>query len=748
MTLPRWPALLIAVGVLAALFFSASRIAGSVDTDIMSLLPADTHDGVLAAAVKRANEAASNRVSFAVEGGSVEERQAARAELAGALSATGWFIADDEEGEAVWTFLFASRASMLCERDRALLEAGEGAAIAADALRQWYGPSSLGFGGLVARDPLLLANRLAGCVLSVAPRAATGGAEILSGRIRGSVYRLDVQDDVARAVKSWRETWAPRGLSLARGGALFHAAHGAAQARFEVSLIGGVTLAALLLLYWLMFRSFRAPVLALTMVASALVTGLGVTLLVFGSIHVMALVFGAALIGMVVDYTTYYLVTGLGDRPGTRAERRERLLRPLTVGMATSVGAFAALLVFPVPAFQQVALFGMAGLAMAWAGTIWLVPLIEGGSVVTGPGAARIAVIADKGLARAPHPAWGAVLAAMALLVAFAGWRYGAVLDDVRGLQKPSPVLAAEEARLRDLTGFAPSTAFILIRGDTAEAAIRNEEILIGRLGEDDRKAILLAASRIDPSAQRRAHDEALIRTHLLGPHLQAFIATLGAGDAGAYSGARETAEIPALVRSLRGETGGTFWSILPVSAPIALPAAAAEDARAPWSMVEPVALYSGLFGDYRRLATLAVAGALLATALLLVLIERRAGALRALIPALVAVLATPPIVMALGIPFSFFSAMGLFLVVGAGVDYAIFQREAADANSRWTRVGIVLAALMTCISVGLLGFSSVLPVRSFGVTVAVGIFLSLVLSPLARRGDRLVQIGGQGGDT
>jgi len=747
MTLPRWPALLIAAGVLAALFFSASRIAGSVDTDIMSLLPADTHDAILAAAVKRANEAASNRVSFAIEGGSVEERQAARAELAGALSATGWFRADDEEGEAVWAFLFANRASLLCEQDRALLEAGEGAAIAADALRQWYGPSSVGFGGLVARDPLLLANRLAGCVFSAA-RAATGGAEILSGLIQGSVYRLDVQDDVARAVRSWRETWAPRGLTLARGGALFHAAHGAAQARFEVSLIGGVTLAALLLLYWLMFRSFRAPVLALTMVASALITGLAVTLLVFGSVHVMALVFGAALIGMVVDYTTYYLVTGLGDRPGSRAERRERLFRPLTVGMATSVGAFAALLVFPVPAFQQVALFGMAGLAMAWAGTLWLVPLIEGGSVVTGPGAARIAVIADKGLARAPHPLWGAVLAAVALLAALAGWRYGAVLDDVRGLQKPSSVLAAEEARLRELTGFAPSTAFILVRGDTAEAAIRNEEMLIGRLGEEDRKAVLLAASRIDSSAQRRARNEDLIRTHLLGPHLRAFITTLGAGDPGAYAGAREAAELPVLVQSLRGETGGTFWSILPVSAPIALPAATPEDARAPWSMVEPVALYTGLFGDYRRLATLAVAGALLATALLLVLIERRMGALRALMPALLAVLATPPLVMALGIPFSFFSAMGLFLVVGAGVDYAIFQREAADANGRWTRVGIVLAALMTCISVGLLGFSSVLPVRSFGVTVAVGIFLSLVLSPLARRGDRLVQIGGQGGDT
>ncbi|MDO9128050.1 MAG: hypothetical protein Q7U42_14390, partial [Parvibaculum sp.] len=126
-------------------------------------------------------------------------------------------------------------------------------------------------------------------------------------------------------------------------------------------------------------------------------------------------------------------------------------------------------------------------------------------------------------------------------------------------------------------------------------------------------------------------------------------------------------------------------------------------------------------------------AAACLATALMLLAIYRRLSALRVRLPALLAVLATPAIVMLLGLPFSFFSAMGLFLVVGAGVDYAIFQREHPGEDGKWTRVGIVLAALMTCISVGLLGLSSVLPVKSFGVTVAVGIFVSLALSPLAR---------------
>ena len=742
MNLPRWPALLLACGVLAALFFSASRIAGSVDTNILSLLPADTHDAVLAAAVARASDAASNRVSFAIEGGAVEERQAARAELADALAATGWFEANEAEGEALWSWLFANRMSILCDADRARLEAGEGSAIAEDALRQWYGPASLGFGRLVERDPFLLTNRLLGCVFPGMPRGASAsGAEILSGRIEGSVYRLDVQDDVARAVANWRDTWEPKGLSLSRGGALFHAAYGASQARFEVSLIGGITLCALLLLYWLMFRSFRAPVIALSMVASALVTGLAAVLLVFGEVHVMALVFGAALIGMVVDYTTYYLVTGLGDAPGTRAERRARLFRPLTLGMATSVGAFAALLVFPVPAFRQVALFGMSGLAMAWASTLWLVPLIEGGRAATGPGAAVIARIADRVLAQPLRPllAGGAVL--LALAAALLGWRFGFVLDDVRGLQQPSPVLATEEARLRDLTGFAPSTSFILVRGASAEEAVENEEALLARLAPEDRAAIALAASRLDPSRNRRVETEALLRTRLIEPHLRGFVERLGAGSPEAYGQAGGEAELPDLVRALRGQTGGTYWSILPVSHRLALPEPAGE---APWAMVNPADLYSDLFGEYRRLATIAVAGALFATALLLVLMERRAGALRALLPALLATLATPPLVMALGLPFSFFSAMGLFLVVGAGVDYAIFQREPSDANSRWTRVGIVIAALMTCISVGLLGLSSVLPVRSFGVTVAVGIFLSLVLSPLARGKVDDADIGGR----
>jgi len=729
-SLARWPAVLIGLGFAAALIFSVFRIADAVDTDIMSLLPADRHDPVLAAAVVRASEVASNRVVFVIEGATPRERRAAIDALSASLTDTGHFNAADVDGEALWKWLFFHRATLLCPDDRVLLETSGGSAIVDDALRQWYAPSMVGMGGLLKSDPFLLTNRLLGCLAPGAFTSDVPAAEMLSGSISASVFRLDVQDDIAAAVASWRMDWEPKGLVLLRGGAIFHATHGAMQARAEVSLIGGITLGAIFLLYWLTFRTLRAPVLAIIMVAYALATGLAVTLLVFSNVHVMALVFGAALIGMVIDYTTYYLVTGIGDAPTSQVQRRAHLFKPLTLGMLTSVGAFAALLVFPVPAFRQMAVFGMSGLIAAWLATFWVIPLVEGGRMSTGPGAAWISRRAGYYLARTPGLLWRGLVILLALLMLAVGWRSGGTLDDVRGMQAPSQTLGMEEARLRELSGFEASNAFILVRGDSAADAIRGEEMLLALFPPEDAQAIIFAASRLDPSDDTKARDAELLETRLIAPFLPKLMAELGTNGSNAYE-ADDVGQtnLPALVASLRGEVFGVHWSLMPVTRTVTLPSSGAGA----WQFVDPADLYSALFEEYRRLATFGVAAACFMTGLMLLGIYREFSALWVLLPALLAVIITPTIVTMLGLPFSFFSAMGLFLVLGAGVDYAIFQREHPGETGKWTRVGIVLAALMTCISLGLLGLSSVLPVRSFGVTVAVGIFVSLALSPFAR---------------
>lgn len=723
----------------------ALRISDSVDTDILSLIPGDSHDPIVSDAVQRANVDASNRVAFVLEGGSPGDRKQAVAELSSLLTKTAIFHSSEQDAKILWEWLFAHRTDLLCPADRERLEAGHGKDVAEEALVQWYAPMGAADGRLLANDPLLLTNRLLLCLMpSGMTLSANGDVEFLFGSIEASVYRLDVQDRIGEAITQWELVWADKGVVLSRAGAVFHAAYGAENARSEMTLIGFITTLAVILFYWMMFQSFRAPLIAVAMVCFSLTAGLAMALLVFGRVHAMALVFGAALIGMVVDYTTYFLVTGLANPNETSAERQARIFKPLTMGMLTSVGAFSGLFFFPVPAFQQISVIGVVGLFIAWGATFLLLPMLERRAMKRGPGAIWTKKFTAGFLSEKPRMRNLIFLIGFGGIVSAVGIYHFKTLDDVRQFQAPSGKLVSEEARIRKLTGFSPSSAFFLVQGrNQSEVSQREEKLLDSLYSHGDRRSVLISASAFNPSTDQLEANRKLIEDELLNPHLAQLLHSLGLENTAPYDlVGRNVADLPDFIGGLQGSTGSMSWSIVPVVGMV--------DFRPDMpgiSFIEPAKRYSKLLRDYRLLASYGLIAAVLVTGLVLLTSYRRLDALRILLPTVIALLVTPLMVGLLGIPYSFFSAMALFLVAGAGVDYAIFQWESSAESGDWTRVGVVLAAVMTCISVGLLGLSSVLPVRSFGLTVAIGILLSLILSPLARKRDSEVVSGGERND-
>ena len=78
-------------------------------------------------------------------------------------------------------------------------------------------------------------------------------------------------------------------LQIARSGVLFHAVHAANNASFEMQFYGGMSLAAILLLLWFSFRSWRPLLLALTTLGCASAFGLAAVLLVFKQPHILGL---------------------------------------------------------------------------------------------------------------------------------------------------------------------------------------------------------------------------------------------------------------------------------------------------------------------------------------------------------------------------------------------------------------------------------------------------------------------------
>ena len=151
---------------------------------------------------------------------------------------------------------------------------------------------------------------------------------------------------------------------------------------------------------------------------------------------------------------------------------------------------------------------------------------------------------------------------------------------------------------------------------------------------------------------------------------------------------------------------------------------------------VDPAHDVSQLLGVYRRWAIALIALSTILMALALAWRYRLVGAIKVMVPPAAGLVLAPAMVALFGGTFSFFDAIALVLVLAIGVDYSIFCAEASVIRRPVTLLAVTLASLTSLVTFGLLSFSSVFAVRSFGTTMLLGIALVFVLAPLAG-GDR-----------
>ena len=88
-------------------------------------------------------------------------------------------------------------------------------------------------------------------------------------------------------------------------------------------------------------------------------------------------------------------------------------------------------------------------------------------------------------------------------------------------------------------------------------------------------------------------------------------------------------------------------------------------------------------------------------------------------------------ILLAAGQRLSLFNLVALLLVVGIGLNYALFfNRPASDPEERGrTLLSLAVCCATTLSAFGCLAFSHTPVLRAIGITVALGTVLSLVLS-------------------
>lgn len=733
-------------------------------TDLMALLPRDEQDPNLQKANDAVTGALSRQVVVLVGHTDRNQARAAAAAISDILKksnlveiVTSSFGSDrlKQVGELYYPY----RGGLLSDGDRRRLQEGGGQEIATRALSQVYGLVGMGDARLLRADPFLLMPAFLAELPSPLSRLSLDDGMLtvrdqgttwifIAGRLHGDPYALDVQERLARTLDGsvGAQRAAHAGLEVLRLGAVFFAQAGATQAMSETSTIGIASAIGTVVLVLAVFRALAPLWLNLLAVAVGIMTALSTCLLIFGDLHVAALLFGVSLIGIAIDYGLQYCSELFAPEPATPRRRLRRVLIGITVGVASVTIGYLTLLLAPFPGLHQIAAFAAIGLLASWTTVVLWLPALDR-SKPPKHGRRVLALIGGfLAVWTAPRyrPLRVGFLAAAAV-IGVVGLMRLHVDDDVRHMQSLAPHLVAEQERIRSLTGTAAASQFFLIQAASDEVALQRGEALLERLTPLVRAGVLLgfqAPSQYVPSAARQRDNRALVREHLLGPLLAEHLRllnldgtmTLPPDDAPTLALSQVVAArgplgfLSSLV--LAGGTDATHVVILDGVRERDTVAAAAEGLEGV-RFVDPAGQFSALLGKYRlRAVILLMVSATLMIPLLVWRYGLRKG-LRVMLPTAFAVVLAPAVRSLTGDAFTFFDAMALVLVLSIGVDYAVFMAETDGPRAPVTLLAVALAAATTVMAFGLLALSGSLAVHSFGATMLIGIVLAFLFAPM-----------------
>lgn len=570
--------------------------------------------------------------------------------------------------------------------------------------------------------------------------------------MQSDVFDVEGQAAAVADLNSGFSSLNNEGLSLAITGPGAFAVETRDTIAADVRLL---TVLAIVFVASFLFLAFRS-LLFLLLVAAPLVLGvlvaIGSVLIVFGSIHGITLAFGVTLTGVAVDYPIHLI----SQMPGTQAKAREHVKRiwpTLRLGVMTTTIAYASLIFSDFEGLTQLGVFTVTGLLTAAAVTRWLLPHIMPKRVAVRHGMERSHEVLERfGRQAARARTW------MTLLVIFAS-AYLLLLerplrDDRLDSLSPIPEerRAADKSLRQDL-GMWSGAKLIAIVAGTAESALRASEELMpvldsyidaGWLEDFDAATQYLPSRHLQLQRQSLLPAKKALRQRL-GEALQGLPFRGDIFEPFLYDVEQTKSIQPVTLDTLRDT------NLVPLLSPLLF------ELDGKW--IAPVLLHGVKDGD--RVAQLASdddgvqtiyldlkrsSNEVMETAMNHVLRLLAWGAvfiylvlafnfkdvrkpLYILAPTIASVIVVTAILATIRIQLTVFHLVSLLLVVGLGLDYALFFNRLTHSVEEWatTFKALWVCCVTTVLVFGMLLLSNTPPLQAVGLTVSIGAALCLI---------------------
>ncbi len=563
-----------------------------------------------------------------------------------------------------------------------------------------------------------------------------------------SATGLDQQARILSAVRAAFRASASATLELALTGPAVFAVNARDTIRSEVRQLSIAATGLLVVILAVAFRSIAAIAVIGIPLAGAILVGATAVTLVFGAVHGIALAFGCTLVGVAVDYPVHLLAH---RQPGEPARAcMERIWPTLRLGVVTTVLGYSAMAFADVPGLIQLGLFAMTSLTAAALITRYLLPwlIASGASALRKDSHGRWLTVEP--------PAWGrrALLAAAAICLGVLVWGQERLWQEDLNALSPVPAdVRTLDARLREDLGVADLRYLAVIRGADAQQVLERSEALGAAMATLVRAGTLARVGH--PAAMLPSRETQLQRRAALPPaaELEGRVSRI-AGELGFRDNAFD--DFVSAVETARGlapltpttiqetflapylddrlfEAEGRWWGLvrfLGVNRPWMLHAWFREHAPDGVEFVDAKRRIESTLAEFREAALLRFAlGAALILIVLTIGLRSLSRALAVAGPALLAAAGSAALLVAFGERLTVFHLTSMLLVVGLGLDYALFfNRRAPDRlEQRRTRRALLLCGLSTLGVFGLLSVSEFAVLRDIGRTVTLGTLLALL---------------------
>ncbi|MCI5638043.1 MAG: MMPL family transporter, partial [Succinivibrio sp.] len=520
-------------------------------------------------------------------------------------------------------------------------------------------------------------------------------------------------------------------------GTVFYSKDAAKASKQDLTYLGSCTVLLVFLLIFAIFRTLNPVVLALLSVTFGLVAGSFLVVFCFNSINLIVIGMCLSIIGVVLDYSTYYLTLRLNfSGKETSFETIKRMQKPLIIAATTDVIAYLIILLFPLEPLKQLALFCIGAISYSCLFVVLVEPyLCQNTKKVALP----LPTLLNQYLKLASKKTFSNTLIISLVVISAIGLFKLKANDDPSLLQTLNPTLKQQDDFISKLLNTQNSQKFIIVSATSFEDLLFKNELVKAKLDKlIETKAIKSYKTIPFNSQKTQQQDLELLQsnTKVLQDKLSKMHLNLTFKDyqEQIFDEAKffDSAYFKLYEQMLLAKNGTCALTIILNEVNNG---ALIKEALEPIENTLYLDRHEDLTHAFTYLRELISFVVLSFIVVIFVISCIRLKLRLGLLATVFSILALTTALTALafsGLQLNLFSQLALILVLGIGINYAIFFTNNKEIE-KVSLVAIATALLTTLLTIGILIFSSVAAIQGFAIVLSTGIIIAFLLATILK---------------